>query len=94
MLLVLLLLLLSVSAQVWCKENRVSEDLSSLADAPKAGRFLKAWCSGKWVSVCGCMCSTVGASTDMQGTAGNWLQQPEFVQWPEHVLMCLYVEGG
>lgn len=41
---------LLLTVQAWCKEHDTSDKLISIADAPKAGRFLEAWCSGKWVS--------------------------------------------
>jgi hypothetical protein len=41
---------LLLAVQAWCKENGTSDKLLSLLDAPKAGRFLDAWCSGRWVS--------------------------------------------
>lgn len=36
--------------QEWCAAHGTPDDLSSVEDAPKAGRFLEQWCSGSWVS--------------------------------------------
>jgi hypothetical protein len=41
---------LLLDMQAWCKENGTTDKLTSIRDAPKAGRFLDAWCSGRWVS--------------------------------------------
>ena len=99
LLLLLLLLLCAYTTQAWCKENGLSEDLSSIADAPKAGRFLQAWCKDKWVSGCVQHSSTVTVTSlqffGLQGMASEYILQPKCISMRLPLpCLCVCVGGG